>query len=76
MGGDLKVISRKDTAIYEGKQRNLGATVDADLLGAGSSVCLNGGKTNFNSDTRRYTAQAGFWYKHKNEYLKLKLQND
>ena len=54
VGGDLKVISRKDTVTYEGKQRSLGGTVDADLLGgAGSNVSLNGGKTDISSD---YTA--------------------
>ena len=58
VGGDLKVISRKDTATYEGKQRNLGATVDADLLGAGSSVSLNGGKTDISSDYAAVGEQA------------------
>ena len=59
VGGDLKVISRKDTATYEGKQKNLSPTIDADLLGgAGSSVSLNGGKTDISSDYAAVNEQA------------------
>jgi filamentous hemagglutinin len=48
-----------DITTYESKQRNLGATVDADLFGgAGSSVSLNGGKPDISSDYAAVGEQA------------------
>ena len=58
MGGDLKVISRKDTAAYEGKQQSIGFNADLDLKGTTSSVSVNGGRTNLSSDYASVNEQA------------------
>ena len=52
------MISRQDTATYEGKQQNIGFNADLDLKGTNSSVTVNGGKTDINSDYAAVGEQA------------------
>ena len=46
---------------YDSKQKNLGFTADIDLKGAGSSLSVNGGRTNLNADYKAVGEQSGLF---------------
>lgn len=48
--GNANIESLQYTATYDSNQKNMGFTLDVALEGAGSSLSLNGGKTNVNAD--------------------------
>ena len=51
IGGDMTIESLQDTATYDSDQKNMGFSADLDLAkGTGSSLSVNGGKTNVNAD--------------------------
>ncbi|WP_265088033.1 hypothetical protein [Psychrobacter urativorans] len=52
------MISRQDTAAYEGKQKNIGFNAYIDLKGTNSSLSVNGCKTDINSDYAAVGEQA------------------
>jgi len=57
--GDVNIESLQDTATYDSKQKNIGFTADVALEGAGSSLSLNGGKTDINADYKAVGEQSG-----------------
>lgn len=61
IGGDVNIESLQDTATYDSKQKNMGFTADVDLKGAGSSLSLNGGKTDVNADYKAVNEQSGIF---------------
>lgn len=62
IGGGIKATSRQDTATYEGKQTNIGVSLDIDLKGDGSSASLNVGRNKVNADYAAVTEQTGLQY--------------
>ena len=63
IGGDVNIESLQDTTTYDSKQKNAGFTLDVDLVnsGAGSSLSLNGGKTDINADYKAVGQQSGIF---------------
>ncbi|WP_201586079.1 hemagglutinin repeat-containing protein [Psychrobacter jeotgali] len=63
IGGNVNIESLQDTAVYDSNQKNVGFTLDVDLVnnGAGSSLSLNGGKTNINADYKAVGQQSGIF---------------
>jgi filamentous hemagglutinin len=63
IGGDVNIESLQDTAIYDSKQKNMGFSADIDIAGggAGSSLSVNGGKTNLNADYQAVGEQSGIF---------------
>ncbi len=62
IGGDVNIESLQDTATYDSKQKNMGFSADLDMTtGAGSSLSVNGGKTNLNSDYKAVGEQSGIF---------------
>ena len=59
ISGDVNIESLQDSASYDSKQKNIGFTADIDLKGAGSSLSLNGGKTDINADYKAVGEQSG-----------------
>ena len=63
VGGDVNIESLQDTATYDSKQKNMGFNADIDIAGAGagSSLSVNGGKTNLNADYKAVGEQSGIF---------------
>ena len=61
IGGNVNIESLQDTATYDSNQKNMGFTLDVDLKGAGSSLSVNGGKTNINADYKAVGQQSGIF---------------
>lgn len=61
VGGNVNIESLQDTATHDSNQKNMGFTLDVDLKGAGSSLSLNGGKTNVNADYKAVGEQSGIF---------------
>ena len=62
IGGDVNIESLQDTATYDSKQNNMGFNADIDLYkGAGSSLSVNGGKTDLNADYKGVGEQSGIF---------------
>lgn len=59
--GDVNIESLQDTATYDSNQKNIGFTLDVALEGAGSSLSLNGGKTDINADYKAVGQQSGIF---------------
>ena len=63
IGGDVNIESLQDTATYDSNQKNMGFSADIDIAGggAGSSLSVNGGKTNLNADYQAVGEQSGIF---------------
>ncbi|MDE4456043.1 two-partner secretion domain-containing protein [Psychrobacter sp. DAB_AL62B] len=61
VGGNVNIESLQDTATYDSNQKNMGFTADVALEGAGSSLSLNGGKTDINADYKAVGEQSGIF---------------
>ena len=62
IGGDVNIESLQDTATYDSKQKNMGFSADIDITtGEGSSLSVNGGKTNLNADYKAVGEQSGLF---------------
>ncbi|MES1964317.1 hemagglutinin repeat-containing protein [Psychrobacter sp. AH5] len=63
IGGDVNIESLQDTYSYDSKQKNAGFTLDVDILsnGVGSSLSVNGGKTDINADYKAVGEQSGIF---------------
>ncbi len=62
IGGDMTIESLQDTATYDSDQKNMGFSADLDLAkGTGSSLSVNGGKTNVDSDYKGVGEQSGIF---------------
>ena len=61
IGGDVNIESLQDTATYDSNQKNIGFTADIALEGAGSSLSVNGGKTDINADYKAVGQQSGIF---------------
>ena len=62
VGGDMTIESLQDTATYDSKQKNMGFSADLDLAkGTGSSLSVNGGKTNLTADSKIVNEQSGIF---------------
>ena len=59
--GDVNIESLQDTATYDSNQNNIGFTADIALEGAGSSLSVNGGKTDINADYKAVGQQSGIF---------------
>ena len=59
--GNVNIESLQDTATYDSNQKNMGFTLDVALEGAGSSLSLNGGRTNVNADYEAVGEQSGIF---------------
>ena len=63
IGSDFNIESLQDTATYDSKQKNMGFNTDIDIAGggAGSSISVNGGKTDLNADYKGVGEQSGIF---------------
>lgn len=61
IGGNVNIESLQDTYDYDSKQKNIGFSADVDLKGAGSSLSVNGGKTDINADYKAVGQQSGIF---------------
>ncbi|WP_192992662.1 hemagglutinin repeat-containing protein, partial [Psychrobacter sp. FME61] len=62
IGGNTTIESLQDTATYDSDQKNMGFSADLDLAkGTGSSLSVNGGKTNVNADYKAVGEQSGLF---------------
>jgi len=62
IGGDVNIESLQDTATYDSKQKNMGFSADLDMTtGKGSSLSVNGGKTDLNADYQAVGEQSGIF---------------
>ena len=63
IGGNVNIESLQDTAVYDSKQKNMGFSADIDIAGggAGSSLSVNGGKTDINADYKAVGEQSGIF---------------
>ncbi len=63
IGGDVNIESLQDTATYDSNQKNIGFNADIDIAGggAGSSLSVNGGKTDINADYKAVGQQSGIF---------------
>ena len=59
--GNVNIESLQDTAVYDSNQKNIGFNADIDLKGAGSSLSVNGGKTDINADYKAVGQQSGIF---------------
>lgn len=59
--GDMTMESLQDTSTYDSKQKNAGINLDVDLEGAGSSLSVNGGKTNLAANSKIVGEQTGLF---------------
>ena len=59
IGGSMNIESLQDTATYDSNQKNAGFTADVALEGAGSSLSLNGGRTDIDADYKAVGEQSG-----------------
>ena len=59
--GNVNIESLQDTATYDSKQKNMGFTADIALEGAGSSLSINGGKTDITADYKAVGEQSGIF---------------
>lgn len=58
----MTIESLQDTATYDSKQKNMGFRADLDLAkGTGSSLSVNGGKTNLTADSKIVNEQSGIF---------------
>ncbi|MGP9513939.1 hypothetical protein ACT3RN_15325, partial [Psychrobacter sp. AOP5-GZ1-6] len=59
----MTIESLQDTATYDSDQKNMGFSADIDIAGggAGSSLSVNGGKTNVNADYQAVGEQSGIF---------------
>ncbi len=63
IGGNVNIESLQDTSTYDSNQKNMGFTLDVALEGAGSSLSVNGGKTDINADYKAVGQQSGIFTK-------------
>ena len=61
IGGNVNIESLQDTYSYDSDQKNMGFSADVDLKGAGSSLSVNGGRTNLNADYKAVGEQSGLF---------------
>ena len=61
IGGNVNIESLQDTAVYDSKQKNIGFSADIDINGAGSSLSVNGGKTDINADYKAVGQPSGIF---------------
>uniref|UniRef100_UPI0035633D10 deaminase domain-containing protein n=1 Tax=Psychrobacter sp. TaxID=56811 RepID=UPI0035633D10 len=63
IGGNTTIESLQDTATYDSDQKNIGFSADIDIAGggAGSSLSVNGGKTNVDADYQAVGEQSGIF---------------
>lgn len=62
IGGNVNIESLQDSATYDSNQKNMGFTADINLAGgAGSSLSVNGGKTDINADYKAVEEQSGIF---------------
>ena len=61
IGGDMTIESLQDTYTYDSDQKNAGFTLDVALEGAGSSLSVNGSRTDVNADYKAVGAQSGIF---------------
>ena len=61
IGGNVNIESLQDTAVYDSNQKNIGFSADIDINGAGSSLSVNGGKTDINADYKAVGQQSGIF---------------
>lgn len=63
IGGNVNIESLQDTYSYDSNQKNMGFTADIDIAGggAGSSLSVNGGKTDINADYKAVGEQSGLF---------------
>ncbi|WP_201532664.1 hemagglutinin repeat-containing protein [Psychrobacter ciconiae] len=61
--GDVNIESLQDTYSYDSNQKNIGFSADIDLKGKGSSLSVNGSKTNINADHKAVGQQSGLFTK-------------
>ena len=61
IGRNVNIESLQDTATYDSNQKNIGFDIDIAGGGAGSSLSLNGGKTDINADHRAVGQQLGIF---------------
>ena len=57
----MTMESLQDTSTYDSKQKNAGINLDVALEGAGSSLSVNGGKTNLTADSKIVGEQTGLF---------------
>ena len=59
----MTIESLQDTATYDSDQKNMGFSADIDIAGAGagSSLSINGGKTDLNADYKAVSEQSGIF---------------
>ena len=62
IGGDMTMESLQDIYSYNSKQKNAGFSADLDMIGGkGSSVSINGGKTNLTANSKIVGEQTGLF---------------
>ncbi len=59
--GNVNMESPQDTYTYDSNQKSAGFNLDVDLKGAGSSLSVNGGKTDINADSKIVGQQTGLF---------------
>ena len=59
--GNVNMESLQDTYTYDSNQKSMGFNADIDLKGAGSSLSVNGGKTDINADYKAVGQQSGIF---------------
>ena len=63
IGGNVNIESLQDTYTYDSKQKNIGFSADIDIAGggAGSSLSVNGVKTDITADYKAVGQQSGIF---------------
>ena len=61
IGGNVNIESLQDTYTYDSNQKNIGFNLDVDLKGAGSSLSVNGGKTDIAANSKIVGQQTGLF---------------
>ena len=63
IGGNVNIESLQDTSTYDSNQKNTGFSADIDIAGggAGSSLSVNGSKTDINADYKAVGQQSGIF---------------
>nr|QJS05177.1 filamentous hemagglutinin family outer membrane protein [Psychrobacter sp.]QJS05354.1 filamentous hemagglutinin family outer membrane protein, adhesin HecA family [Psychrobacter sp.]QJS05435.1 filamentous hemagglutinin family outer membrane protein [Psychrobacter sp.] len=63
IGGNVNMESPQDTYTYDSNQKSMGFSADIDIAGggAGSSLSVNGAKTNINADSKMVGQQTGLF---------------
>ncbi len=59
--GNVNMESLQDTYTYDSNQKNMGFNLDVDLKGAGSSLSVNGGKTDIAANSKMVGQQTGLF---------------